>query len=419
MILHIDVDGFYCACELRRNPRLRGKPVAVTQGNSGGFVALNQEARSAGLMKGDGIGAEGHKNLEFFRNRPEAIMEHVLRKCPDLLIMQMDTAWYRKCSQDILKALQGFDESLVVEKASIDDFFVDASRTVDRITVSNSEEAETWYDSELTPLDEIEGFLERKACVLAARLREHVTEILNGITISVGIGPNKLIARLVSKRKGYPNSQTLVKDVEAVLMQTPFRVVPGLKGKLGAAIAEKFPDAETLFDLQSVSLRKLEDIAASSTKAEWMFNTARGIDNEEVEVRGPLKSILSEKSFPPVELSSAVARQELEKICSDLLERLIFEKKQNSRIPSSITISWRSGYGKGSISSKTISPFPVPLEESKAAKLREVMLALITKNLPENINRFALSATRFKRAQSTNLLAMFAPKRPKNLTRHS
>ena len=63
VIFHLDVDSFYVACELLRRPTLRGKPVAVTQFNSGGFVAVSNEARRCHIKKGDGIGVHGQKNL--------------------------------------------------------------------------------------------------------------------------------------------------------------------------------------------------------------------------------------------------------------------------------------------------------------------------------------------------------------------
>ena len=59
VIVHCDVDAFYVACELSRRPELIGIPVAVSQFNSGGFVAVSHEARRCGVRKGDGIGAGG------------------------------------------------------------------------------------------------------------------------------------------------------------------------------------------------------------------------------------------------------------------------------------------------------------------------------------------------------------------------
>ena len=105
-ICHFDVDSFYCACECLRRPELKNKPFAVTQFNSGGFVSVNNIARLAGVRKGDGIGAGGQKALDHFKNRPDALMGEVLKRCPDLIVLPMDTIWYRQVSSNIENALK-------------------------------------------------------------------------------------------------------------------------------------------------------------------------------------------------------------------------------------------------------------------------------------------------------------------------
>lgn len=54
-----------------------GKPVAISQFNRGGFVAVSYEAKAKGVRKGDGIGERGQKELEFFKDRPDAVMNEV------------------------------------------------------------------------------------------------------------------------------------------------------------------------------------------------------------------------------------------------------------------------------------------------------------------------------------------------------
>ena len=49
--------------EVADNPALQGKPIAVEQGNAGGFVAVSYEAAARGVCKGDGVGAGGRANI--------------------------------------------------------------------------------------------------------------------------------------------------------------------------------------------------------------------------------------------------------------------------------------------------------------------------------------------------------------------
>eukprot|EP00951_Prasinocladus_malaysianus_P049423 scaffold669740_cov48-Prasinocladus_malaysianus.AAC.1 len=53
VILHIDIDSFYCEVERMDDPSLRGRPLVVQQFNSGGFVAVSYEAKKHGIRKGD------------------------------------------------------------------------------------------------------------------------------------------------------------------------------------------------------------------------------------------------------------------------------------------------------------------------------------------------------------------------------
>lgn len=71
------VDSFYVTCERIRRPDLKGKPVAVSQFNRGGFVAVSYEARARGVRKGDGIGEVGQRELSWFKDRPDAVIKEV------------------------------------------------------------------------------------------------------------------------------------------------------------------------------------------------------------------------------------------------------------------------------------------------------------------------------------------------------
>lgn len=131
-VLHLDVDAFYCACEERRRPELRGKPLAVTQFNSGGFVAVSEAARQSGVRKGDGIGAGGQEALAYYKDRPESLMAAVRRRCPSLMVLPMDTTFYRRCSAELLDIILSAPcwtapTAPKIEKASIDDFYVDCT----------------------------------------------------------------------------------------------------------------------------------------------------------------------------------------------------------------------------------------------------------------------------------------------------
>ena len=281
-IVHLDVDSFYVSCEIVRDPSLRNKCVAVSQFNSGGFVAVSREARAMGVRKGDGIGKNGQKELAFFRDRPDALLSSVLRRCPKLKILPMDTEYYRKCTNLLERTLENFTlwkilhVRPIVERVSCDDFFLDITDAVYAsskmsaqvaVDVSSSEsesDEETFlrkrsvpsqkpcptyldvssiYSSNCEssePITPISGDpSEYIACHIVHELRMFVKK-KTGMNLSAGIARNKLLARLISKRPCTPNSQTLlrVSKERELLNLVPIRRVCGLKSQLGTWIED-------------------------------------------------------------------------------------------------------------------------------------------------------------------------------------
>jgi nucleotidyltransferase/DNA polymerase involved in DNA repair len=96
---------------------------------------VSHEARAKGVRKGDGIGARGQKELEWFKGRPEALMPAVLDRCPGLVVLPMDTDFYRVKSREIREQLErapwATTHKPVVEQASIDDYYLDITAEVD------------------------------------------------------------------------------------------------------------------------------------------------------------------------------------------------------------------------------------------------------------------------------------------------
>ena len=86
LVAHVDVDAFYVAVERADDPSLAGVPLAVQQGNSGGFVAVSAEARAAGVRKGDGVGAGGRAGIQALREMGAVSAAEARRRCPGLVV---------------------------------------------------------------------------------------------------------------------------------------------------------------------------------------------------------------------------------------------------------------------------------------------------------------------------------------------
>ena len=446
-ICHFDVDSFYCACECIRRPELKNEPFAVTQFNSGGFVSVNNIARLAGVRKGDGIGAGGQKALDHFKNRPDALMGEVLKRCPDLIVLPMDTIWYRQVSSNIENALKlaikkeflsssasSFTTSIttandgnnnnnnnynndgynnkknnnnnnygVVEKSSIDDYFVDITNLVlnnllhnktnynnnnnnsnisyyqycssnnnnnnnhdvlKHHTISNLIKKNTWiylFDDDKAAFNRIQN--ERIfsslpihlqcAAEIASKLRKYVEETV-GVTLSGGISKNKLISRLISKIKHQTNVQTIIenKNVEYLLKCTKIKSVHGLKAQFGNRLINDF-NVEFLSDLRKIKYNTLEQ-KYGKNKANLIYEYSRGQDSSNVVNRPPIKSLLSEQSFAPIDMikQNNILQQKVNELVSLFIDRLLLLE---NRIPTLFIIKFRHLYDQ--IISKS-KPFP-------------------------------------------------------------
>ena len=122
--MHLDIDNFYCAVEVADEPALRGVPLAVTQGNAGGFVALSAEAKAAGIRKGDGVGERGRRSIAALVAMGSIGAAEARARCAGLVIRPMRTERYLAASRAILKVLQRWGP---VEKTSYDDFYIDVT----------------------------------------------------------------------------------------------------------------------------------------------------------------------------------------------------------------------------------------------------------------------------------------------------
>ena len=160
--MHVDMDAFFAAIEQRDDPTLRGKPVVIgaQPGGRGVVATCSYEARKFGIRSAMPIN-EAH------------------RRCPGAVYLRPDMQRYAAESRAIMQALENI--SPVVEPVSIDEAFID-----------------------ITGLEKLLGTAKQIARTTKQRIFEAVR-----LTASVGIGPNRLIAKLASDYRK-PDGITIV-----------------------------------------------------------------------------------------------------------------------------------------------------------------------------------------------------------------
>ncbi|HOL67139.1 MAG TPA: DNA polymerase IV, partial [bacterium] len=192
VILHVDMDAYFASVEQQINPSLRGRPVLVC-GNpltKTVVASASYEAKRQGVRSGMSI--------------PEA-----LKLCPDAILVPGNPICYAETSRVVFSLLSLFTDTL--EIYSIDEAFLDVSRTF--------------------PLFGGKGALGR-------RIKETIRK-KTGLTCSVGMAPNKLLAKIAASLVK-PDGLRIIeeKEVPELMSDLPVEEVPGIGPRLASLLSD-------------------------------------------------------------------------------------------------------------------------------------------------------------------------------------
>ena len=296
--------------------------------------------------------------------------------------------WSSSYTEDGVKGTGGQLSPALLEKASVDEVFIDLSPLVYGVLLQRYPElreapkgedekvallprppttALEWNPEDcLVDLDESETEIDNPdwddvimltGSEIVRAVRTAVWENLH-YTCSAGIARNKMMAKLGSGCNK-PNKQTIVRNraVQNFLGGFKFTKIRMLGGKLGDQVASFF-GTEQVSDLLNVPIEqfraKLDDDTAT-----WLYGIIRGEDRSEVNPRTQIKSMLSAKSFRPSINSAEQAEKWLRIFAADISNRLAEDGVlENRRRPKTIALHHRQG---GQVRSKQI---PIPGSKS-------------------------------------------------------
>lgn len=246
-ILHVDMDAFYASIEILENPALRGQPVIVggTADKRGVVAAASYEVRKFGV----------HSAMSSYRAK---------QLCPHAIFIPPRMGHYVGYSRRIFAIFREYTP--LVEPISIDEAFLD-------VTGSRK--------------------LFGPATDIGKRIKQRIRDEV-GLTASVGVAPNKFLAKLASDLEK-PDGFVVIKPGQAAARLAPLPV-----GKLWGVgkVSEKElakHGVRTIRDLLAMPLSELEGIVGSY--APRLRNLAQGIDEREVVVGEASKSIGAETTF--------------------------------------------------------------------------------------------------------------------------
>ncbi len=289
IILHLDLDAFFAACEIREQPELEGKPVIIGADPKGGrgrgvVSTANYSAREYGIHSGMPI-------------------SKAYRLCPHGIYLPVNFQLYWQVSSNIMTIARRYADKF--QQSSIDEAFLDVS------SCSSFEEAER----------------------IAKKLKIDIME-KEKLTCSIGVAPNKLVAKIASDFQK-PNGLTTVKDndIKKFLFPLPVRKLYGV-GKKTEQILKEW-GINTIDDLAGFDKNLL--IENFGKWGLYMHLLANGIDDSEVIEEEGIQSIGREVTFEEDTNDILILNETIDSISEDIYQTI----KENGILFKTVTLKIR------------------------------------------------------------------------------
>ncbi len=280
VVMLVDLDYFFAQCEELRNPALKDKPVVVGMysgrtADSGAVSTANYVAREHGVKSGI--------PLFLAKKRLEST---------DAVFLPVDYEFYEGISDRIMGVLRGYADFF--EQVGIDEAYLDVT-------------------------ERVHGSFEA-AAVLAQEIKGAVKSQV-GIVFSVGVGPNKLVAKIACDSRK-PNGLTIVKpeEVAGFLAPLPVDRLLGVGKKMSVkmdALGIKTVGALAGFDVQ-----RLVEVFGK-TLGVYFHNAANGVDDEPVRESGEAESISRIATLKENTRDLAVIMEKADALVEDILKEAV------------------------------------------------------------------------------------------------
>src|SRR3989344_2829767 len=319
IIAHLDMDAFFAAVEEREKPHLKGLPIVVgcdpMEGKGRGVVSTaNYLARKYGI----------HSALPIARAWQFSQSAKKEGK-PEVVFLEPNIKKYSGVSQKIFEIIRKY--SLQVEESSIDEAYFDLS------FVKSFKQAES----------------------ICQKIKNEIKE-KEKLTASIGIGPNKLIAKLASDFQkpdgltviGTDDKKKCTELVEIFLNPLPIRKIPGIGPKTEIVLKNK--GINFVKDLKNLSKEKLKEMLGK-----WgadLYDMARGRDNSPIIEEYEIKSIGEHETFLKDTKDAGFLFQKLNELAENIINRF---NQGDFRKFKAITLTVRFADFETKTSSKTLS----------------------------------------------------------------
>jgi len=279
VIFHIDMDSFYASIEIRENGKYNDVPLVIGIGpnikkNKGVVSTASYKAREYGIHSG-------------------MALKVAIRKCKELVILPARISYYKKVSNNIMRILKQFSDKF--EQVSIDEAYLDVS--------NKSKQYSNILD-------------------LANEIKEKIY-LKEKLTCSIGVGPNKTIAKIASGFQK-PSGITIItpEKIKDFLYPLSVKKIPGVGIKIQKKL--ELQGIRTIGDVARNKKSKL--IQLLGKVGGKIYDIATGQESLEVKPRGEVKSIGIIRSFEEPINDIHKIYEKISEIAEIIINKLNFKK---------------------------------------------------------------------------------------------
>ena len=338
LVLHVDIDAFFAAIEQQRDPRLQGKPVIV---GAGVIASCSYEARRFGLRAG-------------------MALSEARRLCPQAVILEGHAQVYRCFAEEIFARCREFSPAV---ETYLDEAYCDLGGT---------------------------ARLHGDPFAAAARLKRAILDS-TGLTVTCGLGPNRMLAKLTGKTvKPDGLARVPASEAEEFLTARPIEQLPGV----GHAHAKtlRSMNLRTIGELRALSADVLE--ALFGAPGRLLHERCRGRDTAPVHAREVPVSISRETSFH----RDTADRAEIEGMLEYLASRACRATRELDLVARTVSVRLRYSDGEGADRARTPSRAS-DLDPAVIEAARGLFAALFTRRVA--LHAVGLTLSNFRPAGAT------------------
>ena len=281
-ILHVDMDAFYASVEQLDNPDLKGKPLMV-----------------GGTVKQRGVVSAASYEIRKYGVHSAMPTSQALRLCPNAILLPVRMERYAEISKQIQEIFLSYTPD--VEPLSLDEAFLDITGSISLF-----------------------GSPEKIGKDIKNRIKQEL-----GLTASVGIAPNKFLAKLASDLQK-PDGFVIITEENKQKILDPLNVskIWGIGKITSKALQDR--GINTIEKLRNTPVIILKNILGN--QAEDILLLAQGIDNRQVEPDRDAKSISAEETFPEDIIDKDILLNILHNQVEEVAQRLRAEKVEGKTI---------------------------------------------------------------------------------------